>query len=80
MAGIQDWMGDYTNLHATGRNGLERLADRGLEEIQRVLESDRYFRSAQDALVSLTNPLVYRSVSVIRHIFPSLGDAVAGGQ
>lgn len=55
IEGIQDWMGDHTNLHATGRNGLESLADRGLEEIQRVLDSDRYFRLTTKGLL----PAVY---------------------
>eukprot|EP00752_Nemacystus_decipiens_P006331 g5707.t1 len=44
MAGIEDWMGDHTNLHTSGKNGLERLMDWGLEGIQWALESERYFR------------------------------------
>ena len=44
MVGIEDWMGDHTNLHSAGKNGLERLMDWGLEGIQWALESDRYFR------------------------------------
>ncbi|CAM9911145.1 unnamed protein product, partial [Ectocarpus fasciculatus] len=44
MVGIEDWMGNHTNLHAAGKNGLERLQDWGLEGITWALESDRYFR------------------------------------
>lgn len=44
MVGIEDWVGEHTNLHSAGKNGLERLLDWGLEGVQWALESDRYFR------------------------------------
>ncbi|CAM9665193.1 unnamed protein product, partial [Ectocarpus sp. 4 AP-2014] len=44
MVGIEDWMGNHTNLHSAGKNGLERLQEWGLEGITWALESDRYLR------------------------------------
>ncbi|CAN0019199.1 unnamed protein product, partial [Ectocarpus sp. 6 AP-2014] len=44
MVGIEDWMGNHTNLHSAGKNGLERLQEWGLEGITWALESNRYFR------------------------------------
>ena len=44
MAGIKDWQGDHSPVLSIVKNGLERLADRGVEETRRVLESDRYLK------------------------------------
>ncbi|CAM9946347.1 unnamed protein product, partial [Laminaria digitata] len=44
MAGIDDWKGEHSNLHSIVENGLERLADRGLEETRLAFESDRLLR------------------------------------
>lgn len=44
MAGIEDWRGEHGPLLPIVKNGLERLADRGVEETRQALESDRYLK------------------------------------
>lgn len=44
MSGIQDWEIDGLSLHRFGRNGLEQLTRRGLEETRWAFQTDRFFR------------------------------------
>ena len=46
MLGIKHWDADAdaVELHRIGRNGLEELTSRNLEEIRWALKSERYLR------------------------------------
>ena len=55
MAGIKDWQGDHSPVLSIVKNGLERLADRGVEETRRVLESDRYLKEGVVLVIKQRN-------------------------
>eukprot|EP00904_Undaria_pinnatifida_P008771 jgi/Undpi1/5023/HiC_scaffold_19.g08375.m1 len=65
MVGIEDWEGEHTNLHPIVKNGLERLADRGIKETRLVLESDRFFRflSVRDPAERLVSAFLNKCVT-----------------
>lgn len=44
MVGVNNWSTDNLRLHLMGKNGLERLTNRGAEETLWALQSDRYIR------------------------------------